>query len=74
MNKLLGIMLLAKAPCGKIAAAMWLDSETDADIKTLKATYNSRGLTTSIVLRFENDPQPEWLCYQGCKECKKENE
>ena len=68
-KKILGRMIIAKAPCGKVAAAAWIEEFNENEIKTMIEKYEARKLVVSKVLRFENDSQPDWICYPGCKEC-----
>lgn len=67
--KRLGMMCLAKMPCGKIAAAAWEDSWDKKRRRAWIRARTSEGLTVDRVERFEGDPQPEWICAPGCEKC-----
>lgn len=66
-----GFMYIAKRPCGKLVAAAW-EVEGFSDDKDKQKTlveWIEAGYIVERVERFEGDPNPEWLCFPGCKNC-----
>jgi hypothetical protein len=63
----LGFMYIARRPCGRVSASCWDDAEFKKSTAKLVAGYIKRGDAVERVDRYENDPQPEWICEGKCK-------
>lgn len=72
-GKHLGFMYLARRPCGRVSASCWDDPGYEKSTAKEVARYIKRGDSVERVERFENDPQPEWICEAGCAKCKQPN-
>ncbi|WP_448120039.1 hypothetical protein [Pseudomonas veronii] len=70
-KKSMGFMYLARRACGKVSASCWDDAMSKKDTAKIVAGYIKRGDTVERIERFEGDPQPEWICRQGCNDCTK---
>lgn len=68
-GKFLGFMFIARRLCGRVSASCWDDPGFEKSTAKEVAKYIRRGDSVDRVERYENDPQPEWVCGQGCKEC-----
>lgn len=68
-RKSLGFMFIARRPCGKVSAACWDDPGMEKDTAQHVAEYKRRGAKVERIERFEGDPQPEWICRTGCRDC-----
>ena len=66
-GKFLGYQLMAKRPCGKVAAMSWEDPNTDKSNKKTVMDWLRRGLTVVRLERFESDAQPEMVCDEATK-------
>lgn len=65
----LGSLYLARRKCGKVSAMCWDDQGSEKDTAKHVASYIKRGDSVERVDRYENDPQPEWICRSGCTDC-----
>lgn len=72
-GKRLGFMYIARRPCGKVSASCWDDPGYEKSTAKEVAGYIKRGDSVERVERFENDPQPDWVCEPGCAKCKPPN-
>ena len=61
-RKLLGTMYVARRPCGKVSAATWIAPERAAEIAESVARWTARGDTVEQLIRYSDDPHPEWCC------------
>ena len=66
----LGYMYIARRPCGKVSGRCWDEPGYRKYTAKEVAGYIKRGDYVERVERFENDPQPEWICEPGCSKCK----
>lgn len=69
MAKYLGIMHIARNPCGRVAAALWEEGFNDIDLAATIKEWREAGLSVERVERYRDDPQIEWICQPGCQ-CK----
>ena len=71
-NSSLGMMIVARQPCGKVAAMAWDDPDYSKQyIKALcdsVVDWRSRGLEVVRVERFVGDAAPDWACIP-CTRC-----
>lgn len=69
----LGGLYIARRNCGKVSAMCWDDPGSERDTAKSVAMYIRRGDMVERVERYENDPQPEWICRSGCTDCTEYN-
>jgi hypothetical protein len=70
-GRYLGVMYLARRPCGKVSATCWDDVGHEKETAKSVAGYIKRGDIVERVERYEHDPMPEWICKPGCEDCKR---
>lgn len=62
----LGFMIVARKPCGKVAAMAWDDPEySENKVKELcrdVIEWRRQELEVVKIERFSGDPMPEWVC------------
>ena len=68
-GKRLGWLYIARRKCGKVSAMCWDDPGSEKSTAQHVASYIKRGESVERVERYENDPQPEWICRSGCTDC-----
>ena len=68
-GRYLGGLYIARRKCGKVSAMCWDDPGCEKDTAKHVAGYIKRGDQVERVERYENDPQPEWICRSGCTDC-----
>lgn len=62
-RKPIGHMIIARKPCGKLAATTWDDAEGDyIETAMVVMSWLRRGDSVSRLERYEDDVQPEWAC------------
>ena len=67
----LGFMYIARRPCGKVSATSWDDHGREKQIAKSVSEWIKRGDKVERIERFNDDPQPEWICRAGCQDCRK---
>lgn len=65
----LGALYIARRKCGKVSAMCWDDPGSEKSTAKHVSEYIKRGDQVERVERYENDPQPEWICRSGCTDC-----
>lgn len=68
-GRYLGGLYIARRKCGKVSAMCWDDPGSEKNTAKHVAGYIKRGDKVERVERYENDPQPEWICRSGCTDC-----
>ncbi len=75
MSKFLGRMLIARAKCGKVRAATWIDAGHEKEAQQSAETWRARGYDVQEVVRYQGDPQPDWGCdYRQACQCMEDNQ
>lgn len=67
-RELLGTMIIALRPCGRVSATAWDDKGNEPYISQDILRWIRRGDTVLAVERYDNDPMPLWACGKG-QEC-----
>ena len=74
-GKFLGVALIARKKCGRIAAMAWTDAFRHSEIESKELEWKRLRLDVRREPRHENDPWPEWVgdCKSPCA-CKEGGE
>jgi hypothetical protein len=60
---LLGVLYVARHPCGRVVAMAWEDDmQSDAARDARLANWRTRGYTVERLEQRMGDPMPQWVC------------